>query len=403
MAVAEAHAAARPARVTPLTGTSSSTAPGKIAIGTCRRFSSIRSVCCSRGRRRWRRCSRACTSSKRQVVAAGEVDAGPRPLGDRAVDRHRGGEAVGVQDRQQVGAPAAHRVAGEVDAVLVDREAGQRVGPHLVDVDLAACRRTTSTAAATGRDRRWPRRFSPRSGTSRDTAPAVCALPPRQCIHHCSGSGAPACDGLGQEDAVVLVDAVEALLRRDLLRRGEDAVVVAGPWRPRLGDAGGQRIEVDVDEEPVDGAVVQRERLLLVEPGADRLGRAEGDVGDGESAVCTEEPGGDGEAQLTGSAEQRPGNRRLDGVRPPGGVGGDGASGQHGHGAGDEVGVPAGGAGEEQGDLGCRGAQPGAETDRALAGGGGVGVGVGVDEHEHAGGGRVGERRRASEERDAVG
>ncbi len=49
VAVAEATSSST-WRVTPLTGTSSSAAPWRIAIGTWRRFSSIRRVCWSRGR-----------------------------------------------------------------------------------------------------------------------------------------------------------------------------------------------------------------------------------------------------------------------------------------------------------------------------------------------------------------
>ena len=122
----------------------------------------------------------------------------------------------------------------------------------------------------------------------------------------------------------MLVDPVEALLARDLLRRREDAVVVAGARRPRLGCAGGERVEVDVEEELVDRPSVQRQRLLLVEPGcgpARRCGRRRWRRSSAPSAAS--EAGGHRQARAV--AEQRARDGGLDGVGPAVRVRGDGA------------------------------------------------------------------------------
>jgi hypothetical protein len=188
----------------------------------------------------------------------------------------------------------------------------------------------------------------------------------------------------------VLEDPVLAVLVRDRVGRAEDALVVAGAGRPTLGLARHEARGVQRDEEGVDRAGVQRERLLLVEPLADRLVGAERDVGDvGEAVTLGVLPaGGDGDALDAA----RPGDPRLDRVAVAGRVGGDAR--ERGDGAGHEVGDPAAVAGEQHGALGRVRRQAAAERDRALRV---VGVAVVVEQDEDGGVRARLHRRRAGQ------
>ena len=205
-------------------------------------------------------------------------------------------------------------------------------------------------------------------------------------------------DRLGEEDAVVLVDAVEALLPGDLLRRGEDAVVVAGAGRPRLGGAGGEGVEVDVD-----GELVDRRRRAGRAPGACRTTSAPARSVRKATLATVSAPSAPSRPAASARRGRGDGprsdarDRRLDGVRPAGRVGGHGAGGQLGDRAGGEVGVPAAVAGEEEGGVGRRSCAGRCRSGTARSASVGA---VGVGQHEHAGRCRVGQRRRAGEERD---
>src|SRR5205807_410936 len=72
------------------------------------------------------------------LVAVGEIDPGPGSLGDGPGRGKAGSEAVRVEDREEVGGPPAHRVAGDVGAIRVDGKRPVHVVPHLAEVDLAA-------------------------------------------------------------------------------------------------------------------------------------------------------------------------------------------------------------------------------------------------------------------------
>ena len=176
-----------------------------------------------------------------ELVAAGEVEAGPRALRHRRRGRQRGGEPVGVRDRHEERAPAAHGVAGDVAAARVDREELDGRRPTPARRRRGPCRRTTTTSrgrAARRRRRRGGRRGR---GTCRGS-PRRRSAPCRRASAARAGAGLRLrLEAVRDVEAVGLEDPVLALLARDRLGRAEDALVVAGAGRVALGRALGQR------------------------------------------------------------------------------------------------------------------------------------------------------------------
>ena len=188
--------------------------------------------------------------------------------------------------------------------------------------------------------------------------------------------------GLREVDAVGLEDARPApLSRRDRLGRAELRLVVAGAGRPALGGAGraARRRRARV-KNGVDRAGVQRERLLLVELLADRLGGAEGDVGDvggrrrafgGAATAMPLDAGSSRDARLDRRCRSRRALRRAAGERRL-------AARRAGRRAGRVS--PA----SSSGVLGLRRRQAAAERDVALR----ASPGLGVEQDERARSGR---------------
>jgi hypothetical protein len=211
---------------------------------------------------------------------------GPRPLCNRPRNRRCGGKSVWVQQREQVGGPAPHRVARYVDVIALDGERVEHVLPHLEDVHMTAAHVPSGAAPAGGSDddralvlaELFHDLRHDRGTTVGATAAPVEPPLQRNRLRRTRFVVVSAWD----ENAVMLVDPLLSRFVRNPRRRigKEDPVVVARAGDVLLGSACRQLAGVELGEESIDSSLEEVESLRAVEPDTHRLVETERDVSD---------------------------------------------------------------------------------------------------------------------------